>query len=138
MSFYAMNTDTNETMTIYTGEELAKAVENSINWYRSRAEVLEKQNQRLVEDAKAVIEKQLEQKISNLEARLHRCLTELNSDKEVEMYNEFSKKHAECRLHCSYDIRPYVKQKGTGIGIISIAVCPICGEEKDITDMEVW
>jgi hypothetical protein len=32
MSFYAMDTDTNETMTIYTGEELAKAVENSINW----------------------------------------------------------------------------------------------------------
>lgn len=138
MSFYAMDTNTNETMTIYTGKELAKAVENSIEWYYSHAKALEKQNQRLMEDAKAVVEEQLNQKINNLEARLRRCLTELSSDKEVEMYKEFSKKHAECRLHCSYNILPYVKQKGTGIGIISIAVCPICGEEKDITDTEAW
>ena len=33
---------------------------------------------------------------------------------------------------------PYLIPNNTGIGTILHVKCQICGEEEDITDMEVW
>jgi len=59
------------------------------------------------------------------------------SDKEWKDYSEFREKHyrvSGCKNanHYLFDLI------GTGIGTAITAICPICGEAKDITDFNSW
>lgn len=59
------------------------------------------------------------------------------SDKEWEAYNEFREKHYKvsgCKNpnHYVFDL------VGTAIGTTIAVTCPVCGETKDITDLDSW
>lgn len=59
------------------------------------------------------------------------------SAKEAEAIKEFKAKHFSCqsdRLSTSYE---YVLT-GTGIGTAISIRCPVCGEEKNVTDYDMW
>ena len=55
-------------------------------------------------------------------------------------YNKFVNEHLiEREEHkCNGGRAPYIIPNHTGIGTIFKVKCPICGEEKDITDSEAW
>lgn len=63
------------------------------------------------------------------------------SDKQVEQYHDFQKKHADCCLKKtgspsggSFDIIFHP----TGIGNAVSVKCKFCGEHEDITDYSTW
>lgn len=75
-----------------------------------------------------------------LKERLRFSVAELNSEKELEAYRDFVKRHEPCRmgLRINGGKIPYVIQYGTGIGIATTVVCQVCGAKEDITDSSIW
>ena len=140
MGVSVYDTDTSDFYEVLSAKELSDKVYKSINFYQERADKLAKVNKELMNDALSRANDQLKQENTRLKERLRLCIVELNSEKELEAYNAFEKEHERCRSFSKYfqTQLPYVIQSSSGIGMISRAKCPICGEEKDITDMEVW
>ena len=64
------------------------------------------------------------------------------SDKEKEEETEFRNwhwKHCAEPLHSKTKGNTYIYEiSGTGLGAIIKITCPICGQTKDITDIESW
>ena len=59
----------------------------------------------------------------------------MRSDAEKEADEQFRKEHGErCKNDSGYMYRLTETELGTGINII----CPVCGEEKNITDYDWW
>ena len=59
------------------------------------------------------------------------------SDKEAKAIKEFKADHSSCqsnKLSTSYE---YVLT-GTGVGTAISIRCPVCGEEKNVTDYDMW
>ena len=140
MGFSVYDTDTSDFYEVLTAQELSDKVYKSINFYQERADKLAKENQELMDDALSRANDQLKQEITKLKERLKLCVVELGSEKELEAYNNFKQAHERCRSFSKYFQAqfPYIIQSSSGVGILSKAKCPICGEEKDITDTEVW
>lgn len=70
-----------------------------------------------------------------------------DNKKEWDAYEKFCKKHAHSKEKTKsgkFDVAgwtddcPYVKESLTALGVIRKVVCPFCGEEKDITDIDAW
>ena len=140
MGFHVYDTETKEFNEILTAEDLSKKVYDTLNFYQKRCETLTKANQELMNDALIRADAQLKKEIETLKERLSLCVTELASKKELDAYNAFVDEHQRCRSfsrHFQCQI-PYVIQYGAGVGMISKVKCPICGEEKDITDTGAW
>lgn len=56
MSFYSYDTASDRTVRVYSKKELSTAVIDTIEYYQNKVEVLHKTNQRLIDDAKAIVE----------------------------------------------------------------------------------
>ena len=139
MSFYSYD-DGSGCKEILTADEAARKVRDSIEFYESRAKMMEERNKILIDNAKEWVENKLKIENENLKRRIKLCLVELQSEKELESYLDFKNKHEKCRACAKiYQYQfPYVIQVGNSFGYTSTAICPICNEKKDITDTEVW
>lgn len=57
------------------------------------------------------------------------------SDKEAKAVSEFRKKHYEsCKNSGTYRF----ELAGTGIGEVISIICPVCGQEENVTDYDSW
>ena len=138
--FNIYDTDSREFTEIYTAEELRDKVFDTIKYYEQKSEALHKTNQRLIDDAKAIVERGYKKEIEALKERLRLSYGEFASQKELDAYNDFTNRHMHDRLTSKYNggRAPYLIPTGTGVGTNLKVVCPICGESEDITDTEVW
>ena len=62
---------------------------------------------------------------------------ELN-EKEFGEYNEFIKKHKNCKFNSSVGGKITIKFTPTGLGNIIEVCCNDCGKHKYITDIDNW
>lgn len=138
--FNIYDTNSREFTEIYTSEELRDRVFNTIKYYEQRNEALYKTNQRLIDDAKAIVEENYKKDIEALKECLRLSYGQFVSQKELDAYNDFTNRHMHNRLTNKYNggRAPYLIPTGTEIGTILHVKCPICGEEEDITDTEAW
>lgn len=110
-------------------------IQNRLNTVRESVDSLIQENRKL----KSIIKhydrhkkiRDKEKEIQSIKMRSIKILTQ----KEYELDAEFRERHYQsCNNggHYAYDIQ------GTGIGVMVKVKCPICGEEKDITDITDW
>lgn len=125
---------------VYNEDELANAVYDSVKYYRERAEELQQRNKELYDDAMKIVNDELRDQIQFLQDRLDMSYGSFASQKEKDAYLNFQERHMHERAtsRAQSGKCPYLIPTGTGIGTILHVKCPICGEEEDITDMEVW
>ena len=133
-------TDDGHPQKIYDEKELSDAVFDTIKWYKDCNKKIAEQNQKLHDDAEAIVRHEYEAEIAHLKERLSMSYGEFASQKEKEAYDQFEKEHMHDRLSSKYNggRAPYLIPTGTGIGTNLKVVCPICGESKDITDTSAW
>lgn len=124
----------------YSAKELAQLVQDTIDLRDWEIERLQEECKRLKADAKKTVSQEYEKQISALEKMLHLSYGEFASERELAAYNRFVDEHLIEREGHKYDGGrvPYIIPNHTGIGTIFKVKCPICGEEKDITDSEAW
>lgn len=113
--------------------------------FRERIKELEAENKELREKAKGFADKELKKEIEWLKERLDLSFGEFASQKELKAFKEFCKKHKHAEQmkgmeHVAGWVAkyPYVIEEATGLGHMVKAVCPICGDKKDITDIRCW
>lgn len=106
---------------------------------------LEAENAELRKNAKQIADKELKDEIEQLKKRLELSFGEFSSKKELSEYKKFCKKHKHLEQwkgteHVAGWVAkfPYVVEEAASMGHLVKAVCPICGAEKDITDISVW
>lgn len=140
MSFMVGDFKTKEYKTIYDEKELSSAVFDTIQYYHRRNEELLAENKTLLADAKAIADKKLHNEIKSLREDLKMSYGHFSSQKEKDAYIKFVKEHIHDRetSRANGGKVPYLIPNHTGIGTILKVKCQICGEEKDITDTEVW
>jgi len=140
MSFHIYDTENNTYSTIYDEEELSNAVFNSIKYYREQTEHFAEKNKEWRENAIEKVNDELKQEIASLKLQLSMSYGEFSSQHEKDAYLNFQERHMHDRLtsRAHGGMRPYLIPTHTGIGTVLKVVCPICGQEEDITDMEVW
>lgn len=140
MSFNTIDTNTHHISTIYDEKELSDAVFNSIQYYKNQAahwkELYTLWRRRGLEQAND----ELKDEIQSLQDQLKLSYGEFASQAEKDAYEVFEKEHMHDRLISKYNSgrAPYLIPTGAGIGTILYVKCPICGEEKDITDTSGW
>ena len=139
MSFYSLTSD-GKCTTIYSPDELTTIINNNLNWYKEQADNWEKRAMDLEANAEAVVRREYEEKIQQLEERLRLSYGEFASQKELDAYNRFVKRHTHGNLVSKYNSgrTPYIIPTGTGFGTLLTVKCPICGITEDITDTGVW
>jgi len=125
---------------IYNAKETAEHIFDTITYYEENDKYLREKNKELHDNAEAIVCKEYEKRITQLEKELQLSYGSFASQKEKEAYDEFEKEHMHDRLTSRYNggRAPYLIPTGTGIGTNLKVVCPICGESKDITDTSVW
>ena len=125
---------------IYSEEELSLMVFNTVKYYAEQNERLLKENKDLREKGKEMADSALKQINNRLAERIKLSYGEFASEKEQEAYNQFEQEHIHDRLTSKYNggRAPYLIPTHTGVGTLLKVVCPICGESKDITDVETW
>ena len=121
--------------------------------FQKEIKKLRKENKQLIEKSIPLVDKKLQEKIKELQKEIESwkerdrmSIGHFDSKKELKAYEKFCKKHEHLKEIESVDDlvagsvykHPYVKFGGTGIGMCKTVVCPVCGKEKDITDIEVW
>lgn len=127
-------------MQIYSPKEITKQVQDTLEYYQARAERLEEENTRLYVNARAVVEQDVQEEIASLKKRIHLSYGEFASEKELERYWDFTRRHMHNRAESRANggKAPYLIPDHTGVGTVLKVKCQICGEEEDITDTEVW
>ena len=140
MSFRVIHTDSMKSCEVFDEKELSQMVFNSIEYYKNRADRIAKDNKDLREKGLEMAEEGLKNQITRLEERLKMSYGEFASQKEKDRYEDFTKRHMHDRAtsRANGGKCPYLIPTGTGIGTILHVKCPICGEEEDITDGDVW
>lgn len=130
----------NKLMPLYEPEEIAATVKNTINYYKERAEELEKENKEWRERALEKANQELIDEIQALQEQLSLSYLSFASPKEKDAYNDFEQHHMHNRIESKHNSgrAPYIIPYHTGFSTILKVKCPICDEVKDITDTEVW
>lgn len=107
--------------------------------YERRIKELERENAKTLK-IMAVANAKLKKELDTCMDRLSLVYGEFDSGKEKKAWAKFYREHEKCRLTSKINAGriPYVVEVGTGIGTCRKVVCPICGEEKEITDVSVW
>ena len=125
---------------VCSSTELTDLVHNTVKYYEELVTELRERNKELYEHAEEIVRKDYEKQINNLKEQLRLSYGEFTSQKELDAYNEFEKEHIHDRETSRYNggRAPYLIPHYGGIGRTLKVVCPICGESKDITDMENW
>ena len=133
-------TDGEHPQKIYDEKELSDAVFDTIKWYKECNKRIAERNQKLHDDAEAIVKHEYEAEIAHLKQCLSMSYGQFSSQKEKDAYDDFEQRHMHERLTMKSQggKAPYLIPTGTGIGIHLEVVCPICGEKEDITDIGVW
>ncbi len=125
---------------ICRADKLANLVKDSIHYYEEDAKAAREKAAKTKEEVAAEIVNEYAEENRRIKSKLDRAVAILASEKELEAYRKFCDEHKQClsssRAH--WGRVPYVVQMGTGVGVCSRVVCQVCGEEQDITDMDVW
>ena len=126
--------------TICSSAELTALVHNTVKYYEEKVEERKKKNKQLYADAESIVRKDYEKQINNLKEQLSLSYGSFASQKELEAYRDFEKRHMHDRLTSRYNggRTPYLIPTGNGIGTVLKVVCPICNESEDITDIGAW
>ena len=125
---------------VCSSTEITDLVHNTVKYYEELVTELRERNKELYTHAEEIVRKDYEKQINNLKEQLRLSYGEFTSQKELDAYNEFEKEHMHNRETSRYNggRAPYLIPHYGGIGRTLKVVCPICGESKDITDMENW
>ena len=136
--FYSYKDDT--VTKVYSSTELTELVHNTVKYYEEIVEELREKNKQLYTDAESIVKKDYEEQINTFKEQLSLSYGQFASKKEKEAYAEFEKEHMHERLTMKIQSgkAPYLIPTYVGVGTNLEVVCPICGEKKNITDMEVW
>jgi hypothetical protein len=127
-------------------KELDKALElikNELDYYRENyikyKKLVARTEQELYADLRKEIKNDYEEENAELREAAELTYGQFSYKEEMEAYEQFCKDHIKCRLKkCNNGRLPYVKETGTGLGVIYEVYCPVCGEHKDITYTEGW
>ena len=120
-------------------QELADNVLQNLLFYKEEMEEARMIAARTQEEIAADIENKFAEENARLNQQLKFSIASVASEKELEEYNNFVSKHLICRQTLSTGgAAPIIMQHGTGIGVCTTLKCPVCLEEKDITDTSVW
>ena len=128
---------------IYSKEQAENCFDDCLD-YIERLEIqnrdLQFRNEILLKEAREIANRELLEENMRLKNKLKLSFGQFSSQRELDDFNEFCEEHLHDRTTSKENggKNPYVIQEGTGIGLITKVKCPICGEEKDITDIEVW
>lgn len=125
---------------IYNSDEITQIVKNTVNYYQNVANKFREENLKLYDDAIQVVKDDYKDTIEQLEHNLSLSYGRFSSEKEKQAYADFTRRHMHDRMTSKANggKAPYLIPIHTGIGTILKVKCQICGEEEDITDMEVW
>lgn len=135
MPFNTYNIEKNEVKTVYHEKELIEAIQNTFSYYREQLESAAKTKEELREE----IQQEYINKIEQLKRKLNFSYYQFSSEAEKNAYNKFCEEHKKCRNTIINGGRiPYIIPTYTGIGLNSMVVCPVCKEQKDITDYNIW
>ena len=138
--FYSIDTVTGETTPIYTPKELVKQLEDTLTYFQQDMMNARALANKTREEVAAEIKNQYAEENKLLKEKLRFSFGQFSSEKELNAWKTFVKKHESCRLQTKYDggKMPYIIPHGTGIGQQVTAVCQVCGAQEDITDISVW
>ena len=136
--FYAYNDG--KPTSIYTPKEVEEIVHNSMHYYEYWEKHFREANKMLEENAKECPDIKIRIETDNLTQKIELSYGQFASKKEKEAYKQFNEEHMHNREFSRMNggKAPYLIPNHTGIGTILRVKCQICGEEKDITDTEVW
>lgn len=125
---------------ILRAEELSHNVYTSVKYYQEKAAAANEKAKMTIEEAKKQVLNSYEDENARLKERLRLSWGEFASEKELQAYNDFVQEHMHERATKKIQSgeQPYIIPHYTGIGCAKEAVCPICGEKKNITDYDVW
>lgn len=98
------------------------------------------QAHRTREEVAQEIKNEYAEENQQLRDELRFSVASLSSALELERYEDFCKRHLDCRLKnkSTGGKIPYVIQCGTGVGTSTKVYCQVCGASEDITDTSVW
>ena len=119
---------------IYTPQEITGHVINTLSYYQQELMEARAQARKTREEVAADIKNEYEKENARLKEELRFSFGFLNSEKEVENWNNFIKEHEACRFwykDISYK-KPYIIPYETSLGRIFRAHCPICETTKTI------
>ena len=138
--FTANIADTQKTLKVYNKSELIKSITDTIDYYEYSNKHLQEENKKMRENAREEVRKEFENEISYLRERLRLSYGSFTSQKELDAYEHFNLEHMHDRKISKYNggKMPYLIPYNTGLSTILHVKCPICGEEKDITDNTAW
>lgn len=126
----------------YNPERICSMVKDAIMHYKQRAETLEKLANRTKEEIEILAEQRADKEIDRLQSQLDMSYGSFDFAEEKAAWLKFCAVHRQCRVNSQNKMDmsklPYVIPYGFGLGSIYTAVCPICGEQKDITYAEGW
>jgi len=138
--FHIINTESDDMQTIYEPKELVKALKDTLSYYKEQTTNALTEASKTREEVIAEIQNAYAEENARLKEKLKFAFGFFSSEKELEAWRAFCKKHAKCSQQ--YKINsgkmPYIIPYEIGIGQCITAVCPACGEELNITDIDVW
>ena len=122
---------------LYTAADLAHIVEDNVEYYETWARRLEADNRKARDEVRAEMREEYAE-IQRLRDKLRFSPFSFASQKELDNYNDFQKRHEKCMQSKNNTRDFYVKPYFTGFSVGVYACCPVCGDEEDISDIEVW
>lgn len=138
--FNIINTESNDIQTIYEPKELVKALKDTLSYYEKQTTNALTEANKTREEVITEIQNAYAEENARLKEKLKFAFGFFNSEKELDAWHAFCKKHVECghQYKINGGKMPYIIPYETGIGQCVTAICPVCGEKLDITDIDVW
>lgn len=132
--------DPNLLRKLYSAEDLANLVKDSVEYYEQHAKEADERANRTEEEIRADIQNEFKKENQQLKKELLLSFGHFNNECELDRFIEFDNKHSTCRKTYKINLGkvPYVIPTLTELGWAFDAVCPICGEKKNITDYSAW
>ena len=121
-------------------EELISLLASTLDYYENKAKTATERAERTKDEVRSEVMNEYARENAELHERLKLSFGSFNFSEEMQRYKRFCDKHASCRLISKINGGkiPYVKVYCTGIGSTYTVVCPVCGEEEDITYIDGW
>lgn len=125
---------------LYSAEDLANIVKDSVEYYEEHAKKADERANRTEEEIRADIQNEFKKENQQLKRELHLSFGHFNSESELNKFTEFNNKHSACRKTYKINLGkvPYIIPTLTELGWAFDVICPICGEKKNITDYSAW
>ena len=112
----------------------------SLQYYQRKQARLEQENKKTRKEVINEVSEDLKKRLELLQKKVDLSFFSFVSTQEKDRYDDFTKKHIACCKPYKMDATKgfYIKPAYFGIGHSVTVVCPWCGEEEDITDVEAW